>query len=398
MNQQFGFLCICCEFKGDDFIRQVAEMGHNVYLITSEKHKQDPWPFDQITEVFYMPESDGRAWNLDNLKLGVAHLMRRVKIDRIIALDDYDVLKAAYLREEFRMPGMGQTTARHFYDKLAMRIQAQDHGIPVPGFSDLFNDSDCGHFLNNSHGPWFVKPRSDAGTMGIKKINTHEEFWEHMESLGDNRHEYLIEEFKSGPVCHVDSISHNSEIAFTRSSQYLNPPFDIAHGGGIFQSCTLSAENERHFQLVELNRKVMKAFGMVYGASHSEYIIHEEVPIFLETSARVGGAHLADMVEIASGVNLWREWAKIEVAVLGRKEYDKPETRHDHAGIIASLSRYDYPDYDVFNDPAIAWKMVKQYHIGFIFRSESQEEVLNKLGEYSHIIADEYHAALPPKR
>ena len=373
-------------------------MGHRVYLITSEAHQNDPWPFDLITETFYMPKGDGREWNLEHLKVGVAHLMRRAKIDRFIALDDYDVLKAAYLREEFRMPGMGQTTARHFYDKLAMRIQAQDAGIPVPGFSALFNDHECGQFLNDSHGPWFVKPRSDAGAMGIKKVNTHEEFWALMEKLGDKRHEYLVEEFKAGPVCHVDSLSHDSEIAFTRSSQYLNPPFDIAHGGGIFQSCTLSMENERHFQLVELNRKVMKAFGMVHGASHSEYIIHDDKPVFLETSARVGGAHLADMVEVASGVNLWREWAKIEVAVLKKEDYQKPETRHDHAGIIASLSRYESVDYGVFNDDSIAWTMPKSYHIGLIFKSNKQEDVLKKLSDYSRVIADEYHASLPAIR
>ena len=397
MSKQFGFLCITCEFKGDDFLRQLAEMGHRVYLITSEAHQNDPWPFELITETFYMPGSDGRAWNMDNLKLGVAHLMRRAKIDRVIALDDYDVQKAAFLREEYRMPGMGQTTARHFYDKLAMRIQARDAGIPVPGFSDLFNDADITHFLNNSEGPWFVKPRSDAGAVGIKKAETQEAFWQIVESLGDNRHRYLVEEYKHGAVCHVDSLSYKDEITFTRSSQYLNPPFDIAHGGGIFQSCTLSSEDHLHFQLVEINRKVMQAFGMKHGASHSEYIMHNEEPVFLETSARVGGANLSNMVEIASGVNLWREWAKIELAVLSGTDYVLPESHHDHAGIIASLSRHEYPDYGVFGDAEIAWNMHKPYHIGFIFKSPEQSIVLEKLGIFSKIIAEQYHASLPAK-
>ena len=397
MKSEFGFLCISCEFKGDDFIREVANLGHRIYLITSEDKRDEPWPYDLITESFYMPEKDPRKWNLDDMKLGVAHLMREAKIDRVIALDDYDVHKAANLREEFRMPGMGETTARHFYDKLAMRIQANDAGIPVPGFSALFNDADIHRFLNNSHSPWFVKPRSDAGTLGIRRVESEEAFWELSESLGESRHHYLIEEFKSGDVCHVDSLSHESEIVFTRSSQYLNPPFDIAHGGGIFQSCTLDVGDTRHKQLNALNKKVLAAFGMKHGASHSEYIMHEGEPLFLETSARVGGANLSNMVHIASDVNLWSEWAKIEDAVLQKSSYAAPESKPGHAGIIASLSRHARPDYRQYTDSEIAWTLDKDHHVGFIFSHNNQDRVLNMLEKYSKIIAEDYHAAVPLK-
>jgi len=397
MDRSFGFLCICCEFKGDDFLREAAALGHRVYLITGENHKDDPWPFDEITEVFYMPSKDGRLWDMEDLKKGVAHLMRRAKIDRMIALDDYDVHKVAYLREEFRMPGMGQTTARHFYDKLAMRIQAQEAEIPVPAFSSMFNDDDINHFLNTTEGPWFVKPRSDAGSLGIRKVNNIDEFWQLANTLGDERHRYLIEEFKAGDVCHVDSLSFKDEIVFTRSSQYLNPPFDIAHGGGIFQSCTLGEEDELHYQLVEINRKVLKAFGMRHGASHSEYIIHNGEPIFLETSARVGGANLSVLVEHGSDINLWRQWARIEDAVLKDDNYTIPERAHNHAGIIASLSRFEWPDYNRHTDAEITWKLNKKYHVGFIFKSPDRNIVLGKLDKYSRVISEEYHATVPLK-
>jgi len=397
MKNEFGFLCLSCEFKGDDFIREVANLGHRVYLITSEDKRDEAWPYDIITESFYMPEKDARKWNLEEMKLGVAHLMRSDKIDRIIALDDYDVNKAANLREEFRMPGMGETTARHFYDKLAMRIQANDAGIRVPGFSALFNDSDIHHFLNNSKGPWFVKPRSDAGTLGIRRIETEEAFWDLSESLGVDRHQYLIEEFKSGDVCHVDSLSYDDQIVFTRSSQYLNPPFDIAHGGGIFQSCTLDVNDTRHKQLSTLNKKVLTAFGMKHGASHSEYIMHNGEPFFLETSARVGGANLSNMVLIASDVNLWSEWAKIENTVLQKSSYKAPKSKTAFAGIIASLSRFPRPDYGQYTDSEIAWTLEKDHHVGFIFGDKKQERVLEMLEKYSRIIADDYHATVPLK-
>lgn len=102
--------------------------------------------------------------------------MKTRKIDRIVALDDFDVEKAAYLREEFRIPGMGSTTARYFRDKLAMRIQARDAGIPVPDFSPLFHDDDIRHYIREVKGPWLVKPRSELWPPGSKRSKTRTPF------------------------------------------------------------------------------------------------------------------------------------------------------------------------------------------------------------------------------
>ena len=163
MNSGKTFLCVSCDFKGGDFLKALHELGHTVYLVTSEKTKGNDWPWDVIKDVFYMPGHDGREWNLDHLVSGTAYIFRLNHIDKIIALDDYDVRKAAQLREEFRSAGMGQTTARHFFDKLAMRMIAKNHNIKIPGFSALFNDDKISQFLASSNGPWVVKPRTDAG-------------------------------------------------------------------------------------------------------------------------------------------------------------------------------------------------------------------------------------------
>lgn len=397
MTTARGFLCISCDFKGGAFIKAIAEHGHSVYLVTSEDKREEDWPWDALADVFYMPGSDGRLWNIEDLKQGTAHLMRQARIDRIIALDDYDVRKAAFLREEFRTPGMGQTTARHFYDKLAMRMQAHAAGIPVPGFTGLFNDAAIHQFFQESEGPWFIKPRSDAGALGIRKLTSEQQFWEHAETLGDNRHQFLVEEYKAGPVYHVDSLSFNGEIVFSRSSQYLAPPFDIAHGGGIFQSHTIPPGHPDDEALRATNARVLKAFGMMHGASHSEYIVSDGQVFFLETSARVGGAHLAEMVEAGTGVNLWSEWAKIEHALWSDADYTVPKPDHQHSGIIASLSRYEHPDYLQYKNPEIWWTMPKPYHVGFIFKADTRERIVDLLGKYAGIISRDYHASVPLK-
>ena len=394
------FLCITCDFKGSEFINALKSLGHTVYLVTSESTRDKPWPYESIEEAFYMPEADGRRWNMDHLIKGVAHIFRLNRVDKIIALDDYDVWKASSLREEFRSPGMGQTTARHFYDKLAMRMIAEDNGIRIPGYSDLFNDDTIHRFLDASPGPWVVKPRMDAGALGIRKLKTADDFWAWNEDHREERHRYLIEEFKPGAVYHVDSLFQDYKSLFTRSSKYLQPPFEIAHEGGLFRSQTIDAKDKESKELKKFNDKLLKAFKLNFGASHSEFIRCDEDDqfYFLETSARVGGAHLADMVEAASGINLWEEWAKLESSMLTGEKYNAPKESYDNAGILVTLSRHENPDYQEFkNDPYLWWTMNKSYHVGFIFKDGDTGLIKKKLDDYAQVVNEKFHTSVPLK-
>lgn len=391
------FLCISCYFKGVDFLRACKEAGNTVFLLTNKKLEHDAWPRESIDEFFFMEDDANTPDNFGKLAGGMAWLLRTRKVDRIVALDDFDVEKAAYLREEFRLPGMGQTTARLFRDKLAMRQKALEEGIPVPPFSPLFNDEVINNFAASVPAPWVVKPRAEASATGIRKVYSAEELWRVIHELGDKRHQYLVEQFKPGDVYHADALSVDGKLIFCRISQYLDTPFEVAHGGGIFRSHTVTFGGEDDQALKKLNNKVMGAFGMRFSASHTEYIKSREDGkfYFLETSSRVGGAHLAEMVEASSGVNLWAEWAKIETAMATETAYQLPMVREDYAGIIVSLSRFEWPDMSVFNDPEIVWRINKKYHVGLIVRAEKQERIRELLDQYAERIFSDFHASAP---
>lgn len=391
-------LCICTYFKGVEFLKAAKEEGNTVFLLTHKKIEQKQWPRESIDEFFYLENNDNSFDTYQTLLEGSAHLMRTRKIDLVVALDDFDVEKAALVREHFRIPGMGQTTARYFRDKLAMRVQAEDNQIPVPGFSALFNDVEITHFLENSTGPWLVKPRSEASASGIKKVYSKNEAWDWIHGLGDSRHNFLIETFKPGDVYHIDSLIINKEVVFERCSQYLSTPFDVAHGGGIFRSVTVEFGSLDQQALSLINHQVMKAFGMKFSASHTEVIkCHEDGNYyFLETASRVGGAHLAEMVEASSGINIWKEWAKIETAVAEKKPYILPKIEKKYSGILISLSSHQWPNMDVFDDKEIFWKMNEEYHVGLIVKADSRERVIELLDKYAKMVFDlGLHASAP---
>ena len=377
-------------------MRECKDQGCRVLLLTSESLKDASWPKDSIDETFYIKDRN-KTWEMKDVIYGVSYIARNEKIDRIVALDDFDVEKAATLREHLRIPGMGDTTARYFRDKLAMRTQASARGIPVPEFIHVLNYDQINDFTRRVPFPYIIKPRLLAGAHGLKKVNNEEEMWKRINELGDEQSFFLMERFIPGNIYHVDSIIYENEVRFALVSQYGKPPFEVAHSGRVFTSRTVKRGSEIENRLLDLNEKLLKALGLVRGVSHTEFIEAENGMLyFLETSARVGGAHLADLVESASGINLWREWAKIEI-LRGDGEYSYPDVQNNYAGIIQSLAKQEYPDLSAYSDPEVIWKLNKPYHAGLIVRSHSYERVEELLESYTQRFYDDFFASAPMK-
>jgi biotin carboxylase len=313
-----------------------------------------------------------------------------------VPLDDFDLEIAAALREHLRIPGMGETTTRYFRDKLAMRTRALDAGVPVPEFVQILNREALCKFMHDVPAPWVLKPRSLAGAVGIKKIHKEDEFWQAADKLGDQQSFYLLERYVPGDIYHVDTIVYEKQVVFSQASRYGAPPMDVSHGGGVFTSRTLGNDTADAKALTSLNKEVLKAFGLLRGVSHSEFIRSKTDGkfYFLETAARVGGANLADMVDAASGINLWREWAKVELA--GEKgSYSPPQARRDSAGILVSLANEENPDTSRFSDSEVVWRMSKAHHIGLIVKSPSAERIEELLAEYIRRVEREHLAVAP---
>ncbi|MFV5696473.1 ATP-grasp domain-containing protein [Flavobacterium sp. LB3P122] len=393
MENSKTFLCISNYFKGADFLINLKKLGNKVYLVTSEKLRDKPWPHQYIDEIFYMEGKDV-DWNLEHLLLGVGNFMKSTKIDAIVALDDYDVEKATYLRENLRIDGMGQTTGRYFRDKLAMRMRAKSCGISIPTFCSLFNDHDINTFADTIPAPWVLKPRSEASANGIIKVHDKESLWIFINELGNNRFKYLLEQFKPGDVYHCDSLISDSKVVFSLTSKYLATPMEISHSGGVFRSANIHYDSEDDKAIKKINEQVLKGFGLKNGAAHTEFIkCKEDGEIyFLETSSRVGGAHLAEMVAEASNINLWKEWAAIEDALVKESKNTLPKVKKGYAGIVLTLSKFQHPDLSSFSDPEVCFRVPLEYHAGLIVKSDKQERVLELLEDYGNRLASDFTA------
>ncbi|HUQ33513.1 MAG TPA: hypothetical protein VM095_15430 [Pyrinomonadaceae bacterium] len=398
-SRPLTILCLASYEKGADFMRECKRLGCRVLLITSESISQANWPRESIDDVFLIPD-DNKKWKLDDVVKGVSYLARTEDIDRIVPLDDFDLETAAALREHLRVPGMGETTTRYFRDKLAMRMRATESGIPVPEFIHVLNYERLNDFMERVPPPWLIKPRFEASATGIKKLNSADEFWAAIEDLGDRQSFYVMERFVPGDIYHVDSIVSEKEIIFEAAHKYGTPPLNVSHDGGVFTTSTVPRGTADESALFKINREVLKTKGLVRGVSHTEFIKGRDDGrfYFLETSARVGGANIVELIEAANGINLWAEWAKIEIA-RGESDYQLPPLRRDYAGLIVSLARQKHPDTHAYTDPEIVWRMNKKYHAGLIVMSPDSARIAHLLEEYTGRFYNDFYATQPlPER
>jgi biotin carboxylase len=387
------FLCITTYEKGQEFMRECKRQGCRVLLLTAEKLRNADWPRESLDDTYYLPDEIPLA----DIVKAVTHLARNEKLDRLVALDEFDMETAATLREHLRIPGMGLTTMRYFRDKLAMRMRALDRKIRVPDFVPVVNHGDIQYYLDHVPGPWVLKPRQEASAIGIKKIHAGEELWPLLDQLGDKQSTYLLEKFVPGDVYHVDSVVSENEVVFSNVSKYGKPPMNVAHGG-VFTTFTVERGSEDDSALRAINLDLIAALGLLRGVAHAEFIKAQADGqfYFLECAARVGGAYINEMVETATGINLWREWARIEVAG-GDGTYNLPPTRQDYAGVILSLARQENPDTSGYNDPEVHLRIKKHHHAGLVLKSSDPHRIPGLLENYARRFAEEFMAVEPPR-
>ncbi len=386
-------LCFTSYEKGQAFMRQAAAMGCRVVLLTVNQHKHGDWPYEILHEFHTMPDGLTR----DQITNTVTWLARRLKFERTVALDEFDMHTAAHLREHMRIPGMGLTTTAYFRDKLAMRHQAKRAGILVPEFVGILNYDDLRAYMDSVPAPWVLKPRAEASAIGIRKIHEPERLWRTLDELGDEQSNFLLERFVPGDIFHVDSITSERQVVFSEVNRYGKPPMQVMHEGGVFTTRTVNRESGESKALVALNEKLVPGLGMVRGVTHAEYIKSHDGGqyYFLEAAARVGGAFISDLVEHSTGLNLWAEWARIEVSSLRGVPYVLPERKYSYAGSVLCLARTEHPDTSSFDAPEIVHRIQKPHHAGLIVKSPDPQRVAMLLDEYSHRFAEMYLATAP---
>ena len=393
-------VCIASFFKGNEFFEECAEQGWLVTLVTRENLLDEAWAWTSLSQVKTVPED---AKQEDYIR-AVTNIAGTQTIEKIVGIDEFDVLTAARAREHLQIEGMSSSYLLRFRDKLRMRKMACKAKMPCPEFIGTFNPEKINHFLENVPAPWVVKPRTEVNAFGIRKCETAEQVWQTLGELDarntwrDHPSQFLIERFIEGKVFHVDSIVAGGKVLACGVSEYGTTPFQVSHQGGVFTTSIVSYQSKERRELEKLNKQLLKTFEYQRGVAHAEFLRSAATGKFylLEVAARVGGAYIADVLEQACGFNLWREWAKLEIA-MPDKPYKSPKMRQEYAGITLCLANQEIPDTSHYKEKEIVYRVGKAKHVGLIFHSEEHERVDELLNLYAEKITQDFLAVVPTK-
>jgi hypothetical protein len=330
-------LCIAASHTGDRFLEELANLGCRVVLLTLHEHRDAGWSSDAVSELHGMPA----GMTLQQITNTVTYLARSRKFARLIALDNFNVQIAAALREHLRIPGMGVTTAGYFSDRLAARLKAAKIGMAVPAFTSVANYEELRQFMQAVPSPWLLTPRTSSCDSESLPLRDSEEVWRALDALGDYQSGFLLAQSIEGERMHVDSLTADGTVVFSAVSPYRVAASD---GPELGERLPVASKRNSHADTERLRRSnaaLLSSMRMARGVAHTEYLRSKATGelYFMETSASVDEWCVANMMKETHGVNLWREWARLEVAAMRGEPYALPSNGGGRKALPASAEQ-----------------------------------------------------------
>jgi biotin carboxylase len=369
-------LCISGSACGQEFLRQCAALGVRPTLLTLDGLRDADWPREAIEDLATMPE----GLNCEQVLNTVSWMARGRLFNRVAALDEGSLLRAAEIREHMRIPGMGITTAGYYRDRLAMRVSARESGFAVPEFCRVLNYDELRAFMERVPAPWMLRPRRKSAGLDSRRVENPEELWRALEQLGDRQSRYLLEQLIQGELFTVESVVSECRVVFSVVHRHRGwPEAGAATGASLIE--TVDRTSRDWMELTALNGGLAPSLGMVRGLTHARFLRGEADGrhYFLEIAAGVGEGGLGRLVEAGSGLNLWQEWARLEAAHLRGEGYLPCEWFESYAASLEWPAGGLPEDAAELSAPEIAERLRAQGRESVLVRSSKLERVAQLL-------------------
>ncbi|WEH39575.1 ATP-grasp domain-containing protein [Streptomyces sp. NBC_01218] len=235
---------------------------------------------------------------------------RRSAFDRVLALSEFDILRAARLRELFGAPGQDVACATAFRDKLEMKRILSGAGVPLARYAPVSNLADLVGFVESNGYPIVVKPRRGGGSMDVHVLRGEQDIdpllASHRDLGTDDGAQLIAEQYIEHELLHVDGIVLGGEIRLLwASTQGDSTCLDIKEGHAL-HSCLMDPEDELLAPAQELTRRALAAL-----PTPDTSIFHAEIfltgdgrMVFNEVASRMGGGMIEDVLKLGFGVFL----------------------------------------------------------------------------------------------
>lgn len=292
-----------------------------IYLVTAAGKKAIP--DDLAAAVYELPSS----YTSEDL-LGCCRNIEDsfARIDRIIAMSEHDLPKAAYLRDTLGVPGSDMRQVVLFTDKVAMKREISRAGLRAPNYIECTSISAVKDFSQANAFPLILKPKVGAASYGVYAVLSRTALMQLLNTI-DIR-DYECEEYIPGTILHVDGIVCKGRIELIVGSRYINNC--LAFNSGVPLGSVFIDDAVLNGRIQTFSKQILETLGLHDGAFHIE-LIHSESDelVFLELNARVGGAEITFLMRDLFGIDLVGAWVAMQIS--GKSQLPKT---FDHSGVM----------------------------------------------------------------
>lgn len=234
-------------------------------------------------------------------------LHRRHPFDQVLAVSEYDLLRAARLHARWELGGRTIDEVLRYRDKAVMKATLQAHGVPVAPWMTVDDVPALLAAVDTLGFPLVVKPRLGAASRGVYVLHCDrdvEDAVARSPALGDDPPAgLLVERFVAGSAFHVDGFVRDRQVMRIWPSQ-TTPNLDVVHGRSLV-SAMLESDDARLPALTDLTERALHALGKpAVGLFHCE-VFHTRDGQFVinEVGARLGGGRIKEVLRRAFGVD-----------------------------------------------------------------------------------------------
>lgn len=251
----------------------------------------------EVVEGFSNYENNGR------IEIAAAKLFEKYHYHTLVATSEFDIFRAAKIRDVLGLKGQKTESALAFRDKVMMKDILSANGIDVPAYRKVESAIDIYDFVMQHDFPIVVKPVSGSGSEGvhiIKDMNALESFVESTELTN-----FEVEKFVEGDMYHIDGLVLNGRLVFSWPSKYINGC--LSHKEGLFNaSYQLEPGNPLVDRLKQYIIQVIDALPTPEDtAFHAEvFLTPDNRLVFCEIASRRGGGYIPESIEQSFGIDV----------------------------------------------------------------------------------------------
>ena len=284
-------------------------------------------------------------------KEAVLQAAKALNIDGIISFGvDPGVVTAAYVQEQMGLPQMGPyESVRILQNKDLFRAFLKEHGFNVPQARSYTSRHMALSDIDWFSYPMIVKPTDSAGSKGVTRIDSLEEYADAVDYAFEKSisGSIIVEEFidKVGCSSDTDSFLLNGELKFVSfNAQRFDESAANPYTPAAYSWPSTFAEYEEYLKK-ELQR-LLSLLNMKTSVFNIETrVASNGKPYIMECTPRGGGNRLCEMLRYATGVDLITAQVRAAVGDSVENVEQKPYNGHwaeiilhaDKDGIFSNL-------------------------------------------------------------